>query len=165
MQPRAARTRLDESILVDHLDAMYRLALSLSGPHHEAQDIVQDACLRVLSRPRRLEPGRERGYLLMAVRHVWFDRLRARVAARGPPCSTSTPARWPARARTDEQVDAKRVYAEMAQLSEAHRLVVAWVDVAGLSYAEAAEQLGVPVGTMMSRLHRGRSRVAAALQA
>lgn len=163
---RVSKTRLDESTLVAHLDAMFRLALSMCGSPHEAQDIVQDACLRVLARPRHLEPGRERGYLFVAVRHAWFDRLRARGSRPQPAAlddhSHALVSTHPA---LDALVDSRRVYAKIAELSEPHRLVVAAVDVAGLSYAEAAELLDVPVGTIMSRLHRGRSRVAAALQA
>ena len=169
--PRPARrqvatTRLDGSTLVAHLDAMFRLALSMCGSHHDAQDIVQDACLRVLARPRHLEPGRERGYLFVAVRHAWFDRLRTR-GSRPQPAALDDHAN--ALVSTlpglEELVDSQRVYAKIAELTEPHRLAVAAVDVAGLSYAEAADLLGVPVGTIMSRLHRGRSRVAAALQA
>jgi len=55
------------------------------------------------------------------------------------------------------------VFAAIAALPDDQRDVIAAVDVAGLSYAEAAESLGVPAGTVMSRLHRGRSRVAAAV--
>jgi RNA polymerase sigma-70 factor (ECF subfamily) len=165
-QPAAAKTYLDTSTLIEHLDAMHRLALSMCGSHHEAQDIVQDACLRVLARPRHLEPGRARGYLFVAVRHAWFDRLRRR-GKRPQPAALEDHAHALVSPRPglDELVDAQRVYGTIAQLSEPHRLAVAAVDVAGLSYAEAAELLGVPVGTIMSRLHRGRSRVAAALQA
>jgi RNA polymerase sigma-70 factor (ECF subfamily) len=60
---------------------------------------------------------------------------------------------------------AREVYAAIAALPEAYRDVVASVDVAGLSYAEAAGALDVPIGTVMSRLYRGRARVAAQLTA
>ena len=161
----APRTRADETILLRHLDVMYKVALSMCGSPHEAQDIVQDVCVRLLSRPRNLKPGRELAYLLTAVRNFWFDRLRARAAQ-------------PQRDALDDHahllasplpgphdvVESKSVYQAIAGLPEPQRLVVAWVDVAGLSYAEAADTLGLPVGTVMSRLHRGRSRLAAALQ-
>jgi RNA polymerase sigma-70 factor, ECF subfamily len=163
---RAGKARLDSSTLVEHLDVMYRAALAMSGSSQEAQDIVQDACVRVLARPRHLEPGRERAYLITAVRHAWYDRLRARSLRPQPGTlddheqALASPLPGPA-----EVADTKRVYEAIGQLSDDHRLVVAAVDVAGLSYAEAAEMLEVPVGTVMSRLHRGRSRVAAALAA
>jgi RNA polymerase sigma-70 factor (ECF subfamily) len=160
-----ARTRLDEQTLVGHLDVMYKVALSLCGSPHEAQDIVQDVCLRLLSRPRYAKEGRELAYVLTALRNLWFDRLRARKAAPQQAAldhhadRLTSPLPGPS-----EILDAKAVYRAIAQLPEPQKLAVASVDVAGLSYADAAELLGVPVGTVMSRLHRGRSRLAARLQ-
>jgi RNA polymerase sigma-70 factor (ECF subfamily) len=161
----APRTRADERMLLRHLDVMYKVALSMCGSPHVAQDIVQDVCVRLLSRPRELKPGRELAYLLTAVRNHWFDRLRARAAQPQPAALEdhahllASPLPGPS-----EVADAKNVYQAIADLPEPQRLVVAWIDVAGLSYAEAAETLDVPVGTVMSRLHRGRSRLAAELQ-
>ena len=158
------KTRLDPATVTEHLDLMYRVALAMCGSPHDAQDIVQDACVRLLSRPRRVEHGRERAYLVTAVRHAWFDRLRAR-SSRPQPAKLDDHADVLASPRPGpaEVVDAKGVFAAIAELAEPHRLAVAAVDVAGLSYADAAEMLGVPIGTIMSRLHRGRSRVAATL--
>jgi RNA polymerase sigma-70 factor (ECF subfamily) len=157
-------TRLDPATVTENLDLMYRVALAMCGSSHDAQDIVQDACVRLLARPRHLEHGRERAYLVVAVRHAWFDRLRAR-SSRPQPAKLDDHSEVLASPRPgpDEVVDAKSVFAAIAELAEPHRLAVAAVDVAGLSYADAAEMLGVPIGTIMSRLHRGRSRVAAAL--
>ena len=161
----ATRTRANERVLLRHLDVMYKVALSMCGSPHDAQDIVQDVCVRLLSRPRDLKPGRELAYLLTAVRNHWFDRLRSRAAQ--PQLAAiedhahvlASPLPGPS-----DVAESKRVYRAIADLPEPQRLVVAWVDVAGLSYAETAETLGVPVGTVMSRLHRGRSRLAAELQ-
>ena len=160
----AGKTRLDPATLVENLDLMYRVALAMCGSPHDAQDIVQDACVRLLARTRQLEHGRERAYLVVAVRHAWFDRLRAR-SSRPQPANLDDHAAVLASPRPgpDRLLDAKGVYGAIAQLPEPLRLAVAAVDVAGLSYADAAELLGVPIGTVMSRLHRGRSRVAAAL--
>ena len=161
----ALRTRLDEQLLVAHLDVMYRVALSICGSPQEAQDIVQDVCVKVAVAPARCHARPRAAYLLTAVRNIWYDRLRARAARpqraalADHPDVLASPLPEPA-----ELVDNKRVYAAIAQLSEPHRLVVTSIDVAGLSYAEAAELLDVPVGTVMSRLHRARSRLAALLQ-
>lgn len=160
----AGKTRLEPAIVVENLDLMYRVALAMCGSPHDAQDIVQDACVRLLARPRHLEHGRERAYLVVAVRHAWFDRLRAR-STRPQAAALDEHAEGLASPNPgpEQIVDTKGVFAAIAQLAEPHRLAVAAVDVAGLSYADAAEMLGVPIGTVMSRLHRGRSRVAAAL--
>ena len=62
-------------------------------------------------------------------------------------------------------MSAREVFAAIAELPQEFREVVAAVDVAGLSYAEAADALGVPQGTVMSRLYRGRDRLARRLRA
>jgi RNA polymerase sigma-70 factor (ECF subfamily) len=61
-------------------------------------------------------------------------------------------------------MEAREVLAAVAQLPESYRDVVVAVDVAGCSYQEAAEALGIPVGTVMSRLYRGRQRVIRAME-
>src|SRR5919108_502970 len=111
----AGRTRLDSTTLVEHLDVMYRAALAMSGSAEDAQDIIQDACVKVLSRPRRIEPGRERAYLVTAVRHAWYDRLRARslrpqaAALEDHEQALASPLPGPA-----EVADTKRVYEAIA---------------------------------------------------
>jgi RNA polymerase sigma-70 factor, ECF subfamily len=161
---RAGLRPLDSSLLVDSLDMLYRVALSLCGSPHDAEDVVQDTCARLLSRPRYVERGREHSYLLVAVRHTYFDRWRGRAAApQQAPLHDyaevlAGPMPGPA-----EVIESRAVFPAIAALPEPHRSVLTAVDVAGMSYAETAEALGVPVGTVMSRLYRARSRVVAEL--
>jgi RNA polymerase sigma-70 factor, ECF subfamily len=159
----ACRTRpLDVARAGDHLDRLYRTARAITGSPHEADDLVQDTYARVLSRPRRLRSETDHGYLLAALRHAFIDGRRRRRNETvplddlpGEIADTTT------RRRPEEAIAATEVYAAIAALPNPHREVVAAVDVAGLSYGETAEVLGVPIGTVMSRLYRARARLGA----
>ena len=156
---------LDPHAAALHLPRLVRLAYAMSGSRHTAEDAAQETYLRVLSRPRRLRPGSEFGYLARTLRNVLHDcrRSERRVpAAAGDDYLEAIPAR-----RTDEDPHAaahvREVYAAIAALPAPMRDVVTAVDLAGLTYAETAAALDVPAGTVMSRLFRARSRLAAEL--
>jgi RNA polymerase sigma-70 factor, ECF subfamily len=153
---------LQPATLEANLDQMYRAALGLTGRRDDAEDLVQETCARVLARPRRVY-GDPLPYLLQALRHThhsrWRSAVRRPVAAAVPedlelrdPRGTGDPER---------AFEAREVFARVAALPEAQREVIVAVDLLGLSYAEAAGALDIPIGTVMSRLHRGRSAVAA----
>jgi RNA polymerase sigma-70 factor, ECF subfamily len=148
---------LDPTAAVDHRSRLYRLAWSLCGSWHLAEDVTQETYLRVLSRPRRLRTDNEYSYLARTLRNVLNDHWRSE--RRRPPVEVE------ARRECDPEaaVFAKQVTAAVGALPAPLRDVVAAVDVAGLTYAEAARSLRIPQGTVMSRLHRGRSRVALSL--
>jgi RNA polymerase sigma-70 factor (ECF subfamily) len=153
---------LAASTLEAHLDHLYRAALGLTGRRDDAEDLVQDTCAKVLARPRRIY-GDPLPYLLQALRHTHHSRWRSAacrpVTAAAPedlelrdPRGTGDPQR---------ALETREVFERVAALPEAQREVVVAVDLIGLSYAEAAGALDIPIGTVMSRLHRGRSAVAA----
>jgi RNA polymerase sigma-70 factor (ECF subfamily) len=149
---------LDPDAAVDHLPRLYGLARSLCGSRQLAEDVTQETYARVLSRPRRLRTGGDYPYLARTLRNVVADHWRSE--QRRTPIVHAVP-----RGGDDPETAAfaSQVYDAVAELPDNLRHVVAAVDVAGLSYAEAAHTLRIPAGTVMSRLHRGRSRVAHAL--
>jgi RNA polymerase sigma-70 factor (ECF subfamily) len=151
---------LDTARLGDHLDRLYRAAYAFVGTPHEAEDLVQETYARVLARPRRLTPGRELGYLLTALRHTFIDlRRRRRPEFTGLDEMVAAVPDERASARPDHRLAAREVYAAIAELPEPYREAIAAVDLAGLAYREAADYLGVPIGTVMSRLYRGRAQL------
>jgi RNA polymerase sigma-70 factor, ECF subfamily len=160
---------LRAAVLGDHLDRLYRAAWAMTGVREDAEDLVQETYERVLRRPREI--AREEDalpYLLGVLRNTWVDTVRSRARRPTTPLDTEAAGRIEAPAAASspvEQVAAREVFAVVATLDEEFRDVLAAVDVAGLSYAEAAQALDLPVGTVMSRLSRGRRRVAEALGA
>ncbi len=149
----------------DHLDRLYRAAWAMCGSREDAEDLVQDTCARVLAKQRTIE-GEELPYLLQVLRNCYVSSLRSRDRRpRTAPIEDIGERQLmaPASQSPVDQLAAREVFAAIAALPEDYRDAIAAVDVAGLSYAEAADTLGVPQGTIMSRLYRGRSRVAGAL--
>jgi RNA polymerase sigma-70 factor (ECF subfamily) len=163
----AVTPELLPEVLADHLDRLYRAAWAMCGSREDAEDLVQETFTRVLAKKRVIATDADAlPYLLTVLRNTFRSSLRTR--SRRPRTSALDDASEvvlaaPAGRGPQAIVEARAVFAAIAALPADQRDVDAAVDVAGLSYAEAAETLGVPTGTVMSRLHRGRSRVAASV--
>jgi len=157
---------LDPDRLSDHCDRLYRAALALCGCPHAAQDLVQDTYLRVLGKPRIVRNDDDLGYLLRTLRNVHCSSLRT--ASRRPRCSDAEidldAFAACAEAGPAEAAEHREVLAAVGALDPAFRDAVVAVDVAGLTCREAANVLGVPPGTVMSRLFRARRKLAGALE-
>ena len=162
--PAPLRT-LDPEVAADHLSRLYRLAWSLCGSRHLAEELTQETYARVLSRPRRIQGDNEFHYLARTLRNVLSDHWRAE--RRRPPMDAPLDEEPDAAGVGDPEVAAMagEVYAEIGRLPDHLREVVAAVDVAGLTYIEAARTLRIPHGTVMSRLFRARARLAGVLAA
>jgi RNA polymerase sigma-70 factor, ECF subfamily len=154
---------LEREALGDHLDRLYRAAWALCGSREDAEDLVQETYTRVLSK-RRIIRTREDTlpYLLTVLRNTYISSLRTRDRRpRTAPLEDSEDRlAAPVAATPLSALEAREVFVAIAALPEDQRDVVAAVDVAGLSYVEAAKALEVPVGTVTSRLYRARAQVA-----
>jgi RNA polymerase sigma-70 factor, ECF subfamily len=155
--PSAAPHVLDANRLGDHLDRLYRAALGLTGSPADAEDLVQDVCVRVLAKPRIVTNGDDLGYLLRVLRNTFISGRRT--AARRPAAATAPEdlERFEGRGSDPERAfEARELYARIAELPEHQRDALVAVDLLGLSYKEAAATMDVPTGTIMSRLFRAR---------
>jgi RNA polymerase sigma-70 factor (ECF subfamily) len=155
---------LDPERSGDHIDKLFRTAYAMCGSRDLAEELVQETYVKVLSRPRLLRRDDDLGYLIKALRNTWYSHLRNERIRRA---STDPSGQEPDQlvARTSESdpessLEAGQVLEALAQLPSEFREAVAAVDIAGLSYAEAARALGVRKGTIMSRVYRGREQVA-----
>jgi RNA polymerase sigma-70 factor (ECF subfamily) len=154
--------RLDPEVLVAHLGHLLPAALALCGSRESAEDLVQETVARILSRPRLLRAENERAYLMKTLRNTFLTSRRT--ASRRPHVVTTLEELDAADPRTgarpEEAVIAAQVFPAIARLPEPFRSALVAVDVAGLSYGEAARALGAPEATITTRLYRARQRVA-----
>jgi RNA polymerase sigma-70 factor, ECF subfamily len=169
--PEERRAGFEQEALV-HLDALYRVALRLTGNAADAEDLVQETMLRAYRSWDRYTPGTNaKGWLLTILRHLFINEYRRR--SRHPETvdvDTIEPFALfqevqeddPQGAFFDKIVD-DEVLRAVDQLPEAFREAVTLSDVEGLSYEEVAKVLAVPVGTVKSRLYRGRRLLQAKL--
>ncbi len=155
---------LDPSTLGDHIDRLYRAACALTGNRVAADDLVQETYARVLAKPRRITAGDDVGYLVRTMRNVFLDQRRQQTRRATDSVDPETFDRVEAGGAggaPNPQVAAEQreMMGFISSLPEDFRDVLVAVDVAGLSYKEASDALGVPEGTIMSRLYRARKRV------
>jgi RNA polymerase sigma-70 factor (ECF subfamily) len=160
-----APRRLDPGQVVAHLPRLYRAARAWTDSREEAEDLVQETAARVLARPRLLRGQDELGYLLRAVRNTLISQRRA--AGRRPATTPLADELGVGARSSDDPAEAaeiRQVHAAIAELPAEFRDALVAVDIAGLSYREAARTLRVPEGTLTSRLFRARDRVARRLE-
>ena len=140
---------------------LYTVAYRLSGNHDDAQDLAQEVLLRVRRGLETYRPGSMEGWLSRITTNVFLDEVRRR-RRRPQDALPSDPDRVvPPAPAADvalaEQTLSADVQAALSGLPEEFRVAVVLCDVAGRSYQEISEALGVPLGTVRSRIHRGRA--------
>ena len=165
--PREGHRRLTID-LREYLDGLYRYALVLCRNRTEAEDLVQETCLRALRAMERLRPdSNAKSWLFTILRNIWFNQLRQwRTAPEiveldldesGPNKAADT-AKDPY-ATYVSNIEQERVRAAISQLSLEFREIIILREYEELSYQEIAAVLECPVGTVMSRLARARSKL------
>ena len=155
--------RIDPDLLGEHVGRLYRAAYGLCRSPQDAEDLVQDTFERVLRRPRFIRRDQDLVYLLRVLRNTWISQARNRRVAVVALEQAPEPAVGGGDPVVERVVEVGSVFEALHGLTEPLREAVVAVDVAGLSYRDAAHALGTKEGTIMSRLHRGRSQIAAQL--
>lgn len=172
----SSRQKFEEAAL-EHIDALYGTALRMTGQVAEAEDLVQDTFVRAIRFRRKFEPGTNlRAWLFKMMVNLFINRYRrarrAHEIREGAERYEMLERMYPAErlAATNEPQEhffeklfSDDVVAALDALPHDFKMVVLLADVNEFSYAEIADILGIPVGTVMSRLHRGRKQLRGAL--
>lgn len=156
-------------LVEEHADSVYRLAFRLSGDPQDAEDLTQETFMRVFRNLKTYKPGTFEGWLHRITTNLFLDMVRHRSKIRMEALPEDYE-RVPGTAPTPEQVYTAAILdpalqAALDELSPEFRVSVVLCDVVGMSYDEIAKTLGVKMGTVRSRIHRGRSQLRASLEA
>ena len=153
-----------EEVVEQHSARVYRLAYRLTGNVHDAEDLTQDVFVRVFRSLHTYQPGTFEGWLHRITTNVFLDKMRRKQRIRFDALSDESAARLPSRGPGPEQRyhDAHfddDVQRALDALSPDFRAAVVLCDIEGLSYEEVAATLGIKLGTVRSRIHRGRAQL------
>lgn len=155
-------------LVEEHANSVYRLAYRLSGNQHDAEDLTQETFMRVFRSLKNYQPGTFEGWLHRITTNLFLDMVRHRSKIRMEALPEDYE-RVPGTDMTPEQAFTVANLDPALQdtldgLSPDFRVAVVLCDVVGMSYDEIADTLGVKMGTVRSRIHRGRSQLRAALE-
>jgi RNA polymerase sigma-70 factor (ECF subfamily) len=153
-----------ETVVVPHLDAAFNYARWLTRNDADAQDVVQDAAVRAFRFFSSLRNDNPRAWLLTIVRNTWYARVsqqaaRPRVTEYDEMADPRPDHHPDPEALLLRQQTVDRVRKAVESLPMDFREVIVLRELEGLSYKDIAEVIGVPIGTVMSRLSRARERL------
>jgi len=157
-----------DEVVRTHSARVYRLAYRLTGDRHDAEDLTQEVFVRVFRSLSSYTPGTFEGWLHRITTNLFLDSVRRKAKIRFEGLAEDAADRLagkeptPAQAYFDTHLDAD-IEAALASLAPEFRAAVVLCDIEGLSYEEIAATLGVKLGTVRSRIHRGRTQLRAAL--
>lgn len=149
-----------DELVRQHADRVYRLAYRLSGSQHDAEDLTQETFIRVFRSVQNYQPGTFEGWLHRITTNLFLDMVRRRSRIRMEALPEDYD-RVPAADPNPEQIyhDSRLgpdLQAALDSLPPEFRAAVVLCDIEGLSYEEIGATLGVKLGTVRSRIHRGR---------
>ncbi|MEU7565642.1 RNA polymerase sigma factor SigE [Streptomyces fradiae] len=168
-EPQAWAPPTWEEIVSTHSARVYRLAYRLTGNQHDAEDLTQEVFVRVFRSLSTYTPGTFEGWLHRITTNLFLDMVRRRQRIRFDALGEDAAERLPSREPSPQQVfhdthfDAD-VQQALDTLAPEFRAAVVLCDIEGLSYEEIAATLDVKLGTVRSRIHRGRSHLRKALR-
>ncbi|MEA2702212.1 MAG: hypothetical protein QOD63_157 [Actinomycetota bacterium] len=152
-----------EEVARDHGRFLYMLAFRLTGNNDDAQDLVQEVLLRVRRGLETYRPGSFEGWLSRITTNTFLDEVRRRRRRPADPFPDDPDRVIPPSDAADVALAAEAlpddVQSALRRLAPDYRAAVVLCDVVGLSYQEIADALDAPVGTVRSRIHRGRSQL------
>ncbi|TWD73256.1 RNA polymerase sigma-29 (SigE) subunit [Kribbella amoyensis] len=151
-----------DEIVRTHSARVYRLAYRLTGNKHDAEDLTQEVFVRVFRSLSGYTPGTFEGWLYRITTNLFLDGARRKQRIRFDGLPEDAHDRLPAKgAGPAEKLDSGQfdhdVQHALDQLPEDFRAAVVLCDIEGMTYDEIADVLGVKLGTVRSRIHRGRS--------
>jgi len=151
-----------DEIVSRHSDRVYRLAYRLTGNRHDAEDLTQDVFVRVFRSLHTYTPGTFEGWLHRVTTNLFLDQARRRQRIRFDALPDDGDNRLPGRVGSPESTTIAQQFdddieAALSTIPVDFRVAVVLCDVEGLSYEEIADILGVKLGTVRSRIHRGRA--------
>ena len=157
-----------EQVVTEHSARVYRLAYRLTGNPHDAEDLTQDVFIRVFRSLHSYTPGTFEGWLHRITTNVFLDRMRRKQRIRFDALPEDAGSRMAGHEPSPEQVYADThldddIQRALDALAPEFRAAVVLCDIEGLSYEEIAATLGIKLGTVRSRIHRGRAQLRAAL--
>src|SRR5580765_7275760 len=156
-----------EAEALPHLDRLFRLAMWFERNRSEAEDLVQETMMQALKSFHRFRPGTNcRAWLTTILQHVRSNRRRA--SSRSPLVEDPDDRRarlMPFVAPVSQQLTDEHILGALRRITESFQEVILLCDVEELTYREIADVLQIPIGTVMSRLHRGRALLRDALGA
>jgi len=156
-----------EEVARDYGRFLYNVAYRLAGNDDDAQDLVQESLIRIRKGLERYEPGSLEGWLARIVTNVFLDEVRRRKRRPADALPDDPERVLPTTPAADEVSTglSDEIQRALGALPDEFRVPVVLCDVSDLSYEQIAEATGVPIGTVRSRIHRGRRLLRAALVA
>jgi RNA polymerase sigma factor (sigma-70 family) len=156
-----------EEVVRAHSARVYRLAYRLTGNKHDAEDLTQEVFVRVFRSLSSYTPGTFEGWLHRITTNLFLDMARRRQRIRFEGLGDESAQRLPSGPTPAQAFDDRHLDSDIQDALEAlapeYRAAVVLCDIEGLSYEEIAVTLGVKLGTVRSRIHRGRAQLRAAL--